>query len=86
MEEKSSAKRFHLQLRPNDKETLQIHSLKNKAANTGATGYHLDNEETSNFVYSLLRFPVTSTFDYVSKNTLSMWAWDLGLSHSRTFD
>lgn len=78
MNEKSEAKRISLQFRPYDHETLQLHDVMNDSADTGPGGYSLRNEE-ANIAYKLKRFPVTGTFDYFSKNKLSMWGMGLGL-------
>ena len=78
MDEKSDIKRASVQVRKNDKETLKLHKLTNKEADTGGGGYRLEKSD-ANIAYRLLRFPVTGAFDYFSKNQISMWGLGLGL-------
>lgn len=42
MDEKSDIKRASVQVRKNDKETLKLHKLTNKEADTGGGGYRLE--------------------------------------------
>ena len=76
MDEKSSAMRVSLQIRKNDKETWQLEGIENEYIHED--GVKLQGGD-ANIAYRFKRFPITGSFDYFSKNKISMWGVGIGL-------
>ena len=76
MDEKSSAMRVSLQIRKNDKETWQLEGIENEYIHED--GVKLQGGD-ANIAYRFKRFPITGSFDYFSKNELSIWGAGIGL-------
>ena len=78
MDEKSSAMRASIQIRKNEKETWQLEGIQNDPIHSDNHGKSL-NKSDANIAYRFKRFPVTGSFDYFSKNRISMWGAGIGL-------
>lgn len=78
MDEKSSAMRASIQIRKNEKETWQLEGIQNDPIHSDNHGESL-NTSNANIAYRFKRFPVTGSFDYFSKNIISMWGVGIGL-------
>lgn len=78
MDEKSSAMRVSLQIRKSDKETWQLEDIQNDEIHSEYQGQSLD-KSNANIAYRFKRFPITGSFDYFSKNKISMWGAGIGL-------
>ena len=76
MDEKSSAMRVSIQIRKNDKETWQLEDIENEDVNEDGVKLQGCN---ANIAYRFKRFPVTGSFDYFSKNKISLWGAGIGL-------
>ena len=78
MDEKSSAMRVSVQIRSYDKETWQLENIQNDDIHSDNHGKSL-NKSDANIAYRFKRFPVTGSFDYFSKNRISLWGAGIGL-------
>ena len=76
MDEKSSAMRVSIQIRSYGKETWQLKDVQNDDIHED--GVKLQGGD-ANIAYRFKRFPITGSFDYFSKNELSMWGAGIGL-------
>lgn len=76
MDEKSRAMRASVQIRSYGKETWQLEDIQNDDIHED--GVKLQGGD-ANIAYRFKRFPITGSFDYFSKNELSLWGAGIGL-------
>ena len=81
MDEKSSVMRGSLQFRKYDKETLPLKGIQNETIQGDFYSSKIE-ERSANIAYKFLRYPITGSFDYFSKNRISMWGVGAGLDPS----